>query len=93
MRESVDSPHRETEMTTLIAAYGSDGCEGRCDAKCYEATSPVCTCICGGMNHGAGLQKAVENTTAMCEQWIEDWKQSHPETERVDVPNVQMSLF
>jgi len=29
-------------MTTLIAAYNSDGCIGRCDAKCYNATEPEC---------------------------------------------------
>lgn len=25
-------------MTTLLAVYDSDGCVGRCDAKCYDAT-------------------------------------------------------
>jgi len=49
-------------MTTLIAVYNSSGLVGRCDAKCYNAKHPVCTCICGGANHGQGLQKAVENT-------------------------------
>jgi hypothetical protein len=37
-------------MTTLIAAYDSEGCIGRCDAKCHNATSPDCHCICGGRN-------------------------------------------
>lgn len=47
---------------TLIAVYNSDGCVGRCDAKCYNATSHECDCICGGANHGAGQQQAVANT-------------------------------
>ncbi len=34
----------------------------RCDAKCYNAREPDCDCICGGMNHGVGLQQAQENT-------------------------------
>jgi hypothetical protein len=80
-------------MCTLIAAYGSEGCEGRCDAKCYEATTPICTCICGGMNHGKGRQKAIENTTVLAERWMAEWKTSHPDTERFEVPDVQLSLF
>lgn len=48
-------------MTTVLAVYNSDGCVGRCDANCHDAKSAHCTCICGGKNHGAGLQKAIEN--------------------------------
>ena len=53
-------------MATLIAVYNSEGCVGRCDAKCYKATEPQCVCICGGMNHGVGYNKAVENTS----EWV-----------------------
>lgn len=48
-------------MTTLISRYNSEGCVGRCDAKCHEAKSPLCDCICGGANHGVGHERAVEN--------------------------------
>lgn len=41
-------------MTTLISAGNSEGTYGRCDAKCYNAKSSHCHCICGGMNHGKG---------------------------------------
>lgn len=58
-------------MTTLIAVYTSDGCEGRCDAKCYDAEWDECTCICGGRNHGAGKQQALDNTRELAESWIE----------------------
>jgi len=51
-------------MTTLIAVYNSEGCVGRCDARCYEAKSAKCHCICGGKNHSAGLRQAVANTEA-----------------------------
>lgn len=61
-------------MSTLIAVYNSDGCVGRCDAKCYNATSPVCDCICGGKNHGAGLQQATENTRELADQWLDNYK-------------------
>lgn len=45
-------------MTTAIAVYGSDGCEGRCDAKCHTATSAECDCVCGGRLHGVGSSQA-----------------------------------
>lgn len=52
-------------MTTLIAVYTSEGCVGRCDAKCYDASEPDCDCICGGRNHGKGIQQALENTAEL----------------------------
>ncbi|WKZ38282.1 MAG: hypothetical protein QY332_10110 [Anaerolineales bacterium] len=64
-------------MTTLITAYGSDGCEGRCDACCYNAHEPHCDCVCGGCNHGAGLRQAVENTRQMAEDWVQAYTHQH----------------
>lgn len=52
-------------MTTLIYVGNSDGCVGRCDARCYDAHEPDCDCICGGRNHGAGLEQALANTAEM----------------------------
>ena len=63
---------------TLIAVYNSDGCVGRCDAKCYNAEGPECDCICGGRNHGAGKQKAVENTREYVDTMIGEWNAKHP---------------
>lgn len=62
---------------TLIAVYKSSGdkgsvCVGRCDARCYTASDPSCECICGGRNHGAGLQKAMDNTRELYQPWIEE---------------------
>jgi hypothetical protein len=43
----------------------SDPGSGRtCCALCYNATSPRCTCICGGANHGIGRLGAIARTTA-----------------------------
>lgn len=79
-------------MATLIAAYNSEGCTGRCDARCYEATGPVCDCICGGMNHGAGRERAEANTSEMAEVWVAEWKKQHSDTTRFDVPAAQLAL-
>lgn len=58
-------------MGTLIALYTNDGCVGRCDAKCYEAESGPCDCICGGANHGAGRARAEAQTRAHAERMVE----------------------
>ncbi|GCE18665.1 hypothetical protein [Dictyobacter kobayashii] len=64
-------------MATLIAVYNSQGCVGRCDARCYDAIHPICTCICGGRNHGAGLEKSIDQTRHMAEQWISSYATQH----------------
>jgi len=46
-------------MTTLILQGNSDRITGRCDANCYNAKHPKCTCICGGRNHGIGRDAAL----------------------------------
>ena len=74
-------------MTTLISYQSSGGDQGRCDAKCYEATEPECTCICGGRNHGAGKQQAIDNTRALAESWIE-----HARTNGQDVSHVELAV-
>ena len=65
-------------MALLIYASNSEGCTGRCDANCHNATHPDCDCICGGMNHGVGLAKAQENTQLYVDKWIEKWEKEHP---------------
>ncbi len=60
-------------LATLIAVYTSEGCVGRCDARCHDATTPECDCICGGANHGVGQSRAIENTRALAEQWLQEY--------------------
>lgn len=55
-------------MTTVLAVYNSEGCVGRCDAKCHEATTRECDCICGGRNHGIGVRRALDQTRADIER-------------------------
>jgi hypothetical protein len=40
-------------MSTAMQWGNSDGIKGRCDAKCHNAVSPDCDCMCGGRYHGA----------------------------------------
>lgn len=67
-------------MVALILAMNSEGdVVGRCDAKCYEAQSAECDCICGGRNHGAGLEKARENNAErfLGTRDAEAWARAH----------------
>ena len=47
-------------MTTVIT-QGYNHRARRCDARCHDAKRPHCDCICGGRNHGVGLQQAIRN--------------------------------
>ena len=60
---------------TLISVHNSEGCVGRCDAKCYDADSPAseCDCICHGMNHGAGKTRATDNTRLYADEMIKKY--------------------
>jgi predicted RNase H-like HicB family nuclease len=58
-------------MVTLLAVYNSEGCQGRCDSRCYDAEQDECDCVCSGRNHGAGKQQALDNTRELAESWIE----------------------
>jgi len=83
-------------MSTLISVYNSDGCVGRCDAKCYDATGPDCDCVCGGKNHGAGLKQATNNTREMADTWVKDYIEKRGITDATGSANpeiFQLKLF
>ena len=85
-------------MSTLIAVYNSDGCVGRCDAKCHDAHESDCDCICGGSNHGVGRERAIENTRTRARVWLEAFAEDRgldrkQLDEMVGVDVVQESLF
>lgn len=48
----------------------SDGTR-RCDSRCYNARGHRCECICGGVNHGSGLQVAQDHVRRMGEGLLE----------------------
>jgi hypothetical protein len=79
-------------VTTLIAIYNSEGCVGRCDARCYNATGDKCTCCCGGRNHGKGQAQAIENTQGLADAMINQYWLDHPDIEgmMVSVPALEL---
>lgn len=84
-------------MSCLIYASNSEGCTGRCDANCHNASTPACECdcICGGMNHGVGEKRAQENTAKYVDTWIERWEKKFPDQKvHVNADKVfQLNLF
>jgi len=46
---------------------------GRCDARCYNGRSrdSRCDCVCEGLNHGVGLEAALENVSRIRQEWRE----------------------
>ena len=57
-------------MATVIAVYNSEGCVGRCDARCHEAKGFDCKCICGGAFHGVGEKIAREDCRDITDEEI-----------------------
>jgi len=78
-------------MTTLITCSTSGGSSRLCDARCYNAKKPLCVCICGGANHGAGLEQPTKNTDAQATSWLEQYRAAHPNMG--DTLAVQLSLI
>jgi hypothetical protein len=75
-------------MTILMAVYDADSCAGQCDTECYAATEPEprsCSCICGGQNHGAGLNQAIRNTLKYWGQWLDRATEANPPIVAADI--------
>ena len=59
-------------MATILAVYNSNGCAGRCDARCHEAVNDECRCICGGAFHGVGSKIAWEDRHTLTDDEIKE---------------------
>lgn len=84
-------------MTTAVAVYNSEGCVGRCDAKCHDAKEPDCDCVCGGRLHGCGRENAIERNTEDYFGSVEnarEWARAHGYGEDVRIETIsQPALF
>lgn len=81
-------------MAILIKAESNDGHQRLCSAKCYNAHGPDCTCICNGMNHGAGPELAAQNTQHLSQAWVNQVKNriTHHEAQRLQACADQLAL-
>jgi alpha-galactosidase/6-phospho-beta-glucosidase family protein len=70
----------------LIEVRGSDGkLIGACDAKCYLAEEERCECVCGGINHGVGLERAIDQMKGLMKDLTERWKEGEGMSAQVRV--------
>ena len=62
-------------MATLATLVNSTGTIRRCSAKCYNAKTKTCHCLCGGVNHGVGRDQAIDQTRAYFSELDEEISQ------------------
>lgn len=58
-------------MSVILAVTNKDGKTRRCNATCYNAKGTRCRCVCGGKNHGVGLEAAVSNNHVLVKRLSE----------------------
>lgn len=76
-------------MTTLILRKDKSGAvSGKCDARCYTAKGKKCHCVCGGFNHGMGLNSAIIITSTLFKD-IENLN----EAPGISIKQGQLTLF
>lgn len=76
-------------MTTILIRKNKDGAiTGRCDARCYGAKGKKCNCVCGGFNHGVGLNSAIIITSNLFKD-IVYLKNAH----EISIKQGQLQLF
>ena len=49
-------------MPDLLQINGPHGPISSCGPACYNALFDSCACMCSGMNHAVGYEKALSNT-------------------------------
>jgi len=72
----------------LVSVRLGSNIVGRCDAKCYDAKHDHCQCVCGGVNHGKGIEKAQENTLDMARLNIDDPRFDFPMITKTQIEEV-----
>lgn len=79
----------------IIQEYAQNGTKlRRCDARCYNAKGKKCSCVCGAMNHGKGIDFAVQNGHYL----LNELRKQHNEhvfylTEPIECFSLNYSLF
>jgi hypothetical protein len=80
-------------MSTLIELLYNGHQAASCNAQCYNSKSAICDCICNGLNHGVGLQAAIDRTRRDGARYVAEYVAAHPFAEhwklRITLPKVQ----
>jgi hypothetical protein len=66
----------------------------QCDSRCYNGEIHVeCHCICGGQNHGVGLEQAVNNMLQFANAGLAQGPLYVPERELLQVPSRPLPML
>jgi hypothetical protein len=68
-------------MKFLLALTCSNGLTYACGPGCYNGTSSLGDCVCGGINRGVGRPIAAQNVRASFKAMAARWQEKHPEIE------------
>lgn len=71
-------------MATLITVRTTTGkLLGTCDERCYLAQHDHCACVCGGVCHGIGLQRAAAAALKLTDPDPAGFREKYPPWEAV----------
>ena len=73
----------------------SEGIKGRCDAKCHNAVTQDCDCMCGGRYHGSGRNGTFDDVLRQHGEEILKAAEARARAEGLDLEHfpMTMSLF
>lgn len=77
---------------TLVEVRNNGRVMGRCDSRCYAGKpggAKRCNCVCEGLNHGVGLDAAIDNIPRI----VSEWKDSAGGGFLVAGAQIQLKLF
>lgn len=85
-------------MQSLIFVRRDGKLVSKCDSRCYQAKQPDCDCVCGGANHGKGLEQSIINTQQHWKEWVQRFRKRRKLTKlTVKVPalraGIQLNMF
>lgn len=72
----------------LLLSYSDEDDTRKCDARCYDACAGICKCICGGMNHGVGVEQAISNVQELFSISRDDLENDGMEIDARDVNEI-----
>lgn len=72
-------------MTFLLALTCNNGLTYACGPGCYNGTSSLGDCVCGGINRSVGRAKAARNVRACFKAMADAWQKKHPQLEITEI--------
>lgn len=72
-------------MSTIISVHRHRKLLAVCNANCYDAKTTRCKCVCQGMNHGVGFQKAKTNVLVDRAALVKSIQEGYPNNTMINI--------